>query len=365
MKIIKKYLASAFAVSLVAASPGAFANSIESDQAEALKASSELMEKEAIRLLLFASVLNSRGYDLVEVSPDIEARYNNTRNAVFATLPTSLAVGALFYSANESAEKFESSLRPITLVLRKIAIAVAEAGKASGRFLDAIGVDRLINSSAKSVEASVDLLKPVIKLLVSKGFLVSVGTISMSGVVATSSFLISNSTVEDAVTTSVGGSVARSLLGYDRAVQERVDQLTDDLATVFSMDAKQKSRFKEAFSAEVSRLAIQNDLDPNADYSVDVLKVLNDQKVIPSELALAADALRQMVKMASEQRITQVSEQEKLAHNIDAVIATSVVLEEILNTQKLSREDEKEIALRLINAKKNLELVQLNFKGLD
>jgi hypothetical protein len=109
---------------------------------------------------------------------------------------------------------------------------------------------------------------------------------------------------------------------------------------------------------------VELDLSSNTNMSSGVMKILSEQRLISAEVAIAADALKEMVRQATEARVTTVSDQQKLAANIDAVVAVSAILEEIMDSQRLSREDEKEVAIRLLNAQKNLELVRLNFKGL-
>src|SRR5438045_386587 len=64
----------------------------------AITAANERTQVEALKLLVYASVLSSKIGGVVEVPVEVQKKYNNFRNAVFASLPMSVLTGGVGFS---------------------------------------------------------------------------------------------------------------------------------------------------------------------------------------------------------------------------------------------------------------------------
>jgi len=326
----------------------------------ALQVSKEMMQTEAFKLLVYTSVLSSKVGDVVEVSPAIQGKYNTIRNLVFASLPMSVVGAATVFLAQRSAKEFESVLAPVTALIKFLMNGLVESAKQVWKVSEALRIDKVLEQSGQSLKWSIEALEPILKIFISKGFGISVATVSGSATLGASSFLIWNSRAEGALNYAT----ARSLLGYDRDVKRNVDAAVTDLSEIFSLNAKDEAQFKDALFDEVVKQAIDQKFDRRAKFNVDAVSLLSKKNIISPEQAAAANALRELTTVAMTRRTDKASDQELLIHNIDTVTALCAVLEAMVESGKLSESEEKEVRQLLGNAKRNLKIVQLNFKGL-
>lgn len=342
----------------------AFAAPVESDGPDprALKASTEQVQADAIRLLIHSIVLTNKVGEVVEITPETEAKYASIRNSVFASLPMGLVAAGTLVSLKQSAKQFESVLKPVTEFVKMLARAATESvkrvGQSIGDVMKALKVDVVLEKSVNSSENVWNFIKPVVRLFINKGVGISVLTISGAGVLSGSSFLVYNSTTKDALKN--GRAPARSLLGYNAALEQKLDEVTADLSIVYQFGPEQKSIFKEALANEIIAQAVKTKFDRNAEYKIDAIEIVRSKNLAAPEIIEAALALRESVAIATGGRGLATTDAEILVQSIDIVTATSALLESYLQSGRLSHDDEKQVALMLYNAQQNLELVKVN-----
>jgi len=335
--------------------PMAQAQTATPEQQAGVQASLTVAQRNAMRLLIFTSVLSARtGDDIVKVRPEVRKKYDRLRNSVFASMPVT-SVGLLTgYATKGSFEEFQSVVGAITAVVKFIGRGVIKGLHMSWDLLEKIGIDKILNASGTSSEKVWNFIQPVVKIFITKGALTMSAALSGSAILGASSFMLTHD-AESALTHST----IRSILGEDKALQKQTDAVVVDLSAIFDLNASQQAIFKEALLEEVTKQGIANKFRSDVKYDINIVKILADRNLISREEAVAAELYKKMYDASTSHR-ADLNDLEKLKVQVDAITALSAILEEISLSGRLNAQSDKEVADLLMNTERNLKLIKAN-----
>lgn len=323
----------------------------------AVKASENPARQEALKLLIFSTVLSAKTGNLIEVSPKTRETYNRIRLGVFAPIvmtPFAISVG---FSARQSAKTFESVLAPITAVLRAVAELVAQSGEALWNILEALKIDKSLDWSGDVVKASYEALKPIIEVFISKGALISSGTVSGSAMLGASSFLVLN----DAEVALTHKQVAQ-LLGYDSNLKNKVDLAVTEVGSAFNFDLTNRSLLRDELVNEIYKQAAEKGFDHNAEYTIDVIGLMKKNNLISQEQYMTTLLYQDLYKATALGTLETRPGLERLRDSVDHIAAVCAVLHELIENGKLNKKDRMEALYMHDNALKVLGFIKNNLE---
>jgi hypothetical protein len=312
------------------------------------KASLSLAQEEALNLLVYTTLMTSEVGAIAEIPESIKSKYN-TAAKVFFSSPSIIGggVGVVWMGA-ESFEKLESVFAPITALFRVMANAVTASGELSSEVIEKLIPEWVFESSEKSFDAVASIVQAILKPLFTKGVGYSLGFSSLGLGVSASSFVALNSTGEAMTYDQV-----RSLLGYDKDLQAKINETTSQLSDIFSLSPEKESKFKEDLMNAIIEEGINNDFDTSK-MNVDTFKVLKYQ-LSPAERKVAT-TLGVLYK-ATENK-SSAAEAASLSDQVIKLLGMSAVLETMLETKELTRKQRAEISLRLVNTQDVIKQIQ-------
>jgi hypothetical protein len=324
-----------------------------------VNASTKKIDETVLRALVFNLMLSERAPMIVDIPREVQNRWNSIRVGILGSPFIASTAGGTSALGKSSADKFESISQPITTFFRAIGASVNASGEVSADVARALRIDWVLEQSSVRMERSFDFIKPIVELFVQKGSLYSVGTglgLSSLGI----SFYLAFKDPNEALTISQ----IRSLVGYNAVVMKRIDQAAADLAVMYNVDAAQQAQFKRALFDHLIEMAAKRKFDRNGKYTLDVIDVLKTQGLITNAQWIAARDLSQIVKIATRHPLLKLSEIKTLASRVDLVTSLCAFLEAQVQSERLTREDEREANQLLLDARRNLRLVQTNMQYL-
>ncbi|MCC6276758.1 MAG: hypothetical protein IT289_02455 [Oligoflexia bacterium] len=319
-------------------------------------------QRAALRLLIYNAVLSRKVGGVVEITPEMRAKYTRVRMSVYGS-PSFLVAGAGSWAlAQKGSEKVEFIWRILTNVVRVIAESMERSSRVSWDFFEdiakALKLDVSSEKSADSVRWTWDhLLMPIFNISMNGAVKYWLGA-SAVGTSGYASYLMYSDPQE-----ALNHRVVRKILGKDAQMRKQVESIANEMAGIFLLNPDQQSAFKSALSEEILRQALAKGFDPKTEYQVDVVEILESRQLINSDVASTARSLRAIVQeVATSRPASEVgaSTKDLLSSQLDAIAVLAAQLEEILATGKLSREDRKEALILLEDTKRVLSLVASN-----
>jgi hypothetical protein len=325
-------------------------------------------QTEAIRVLLLASILATKDYfpDVVRVPDEIREKYEVFRSTMTGGGPVvgglGVALVKVSYKSLKEAEFTEAALNRLLAVLRPS----AESAKNSwARFWNMKFMTALGRVSSKSFDSSYQRLQPVINLVFKrgKGSGYALGASAISGALYGSIYLARHNSRE-----IMGNEMARSILGYDEAFDQKLNAVVSKTAAVYSLEPFKQALLRNGIRRELMDLALRNDFrieDEQGNpiqYSIDIIKIMLEQNLIDLEVAEAAERWGKVVNQAwgaDSSRTTL----EALDGSITMVLQVSALLEAMVTTEELPEAVEKEVRLRLAHAQRTIMRLQSNLKN--
>lgn len=290
-------------------------------------------QKLALQVLIAATILDSKGYEFVAVNDEIIKKYGTYKASFLGAVPTSIAGSAAIYTTGEFLKTVESVLAPITALLRGIYSVLQVSSTHLETVLTFLKVDKALELSVDSSKQTYTLLiEPVIKLLITKNTAISSASSAAVGTAGTSSFLLMNDAKEAMTTAQV-----RSLLGQDDLIKSRINQAADSTADIFNLSSQEKDVLKIAIYDNILEQAIKNKFSSDASlYKLDVLEILVSKNLIS---VATADAAKKLRGIANGDIVSEKSQEEVrtlLLQNLDATLALAAVIEQQLNSGKVT-----------------------------
>ena len=322
---------------------------------------SQIAPKESLRLLVFNSLISSRAGKLVSTE-NLEKRISKITKLTYMSVPASVVGGAVSSQAKVLGEVFKSVLAPITALIKAVAASSVAVGEFSSQISTtsskAIHLDQILEFSSKtSVQSYQKIIAPIVAKLVFKGstelFNVLIGVGSLYG-----SFMYVFGDKQN----NVAGDMARSMFGYNRELRMNIDTLTKSLAAVYDIPADKQAVFKEKLFNAMLIEAKRNGFKSDAEYSVDVLKLMAKNNIITTEQAIVANNLKTIADQATEAQVgaEKRDARKELKQNVDTVIVLTAILEEIYENGNLSSADKANAKKMLVHAHANLNLINYN-----
>jgi hypothetical protein len=354
-----KALATKNPTNVVPAAPKAPENKI----VDRVEASLPAAQSEAIRILLLASILAQKDYfpGVIEVPEHVREKYELFRSAFTGGALITGSVGGGFgyvtYQSIKHTEFTKDSLNRLWQMLKP-------AAESSRRGWNLFWNNKIVNAVGKSVgkssERSYESIRPMLKLVFRKGTAYSVGSSVLGGSLAMSVYLARHNARE-----AMRSEMARSLLGYDREFDRKLDSLIERTALVYTVEPFQKALLKNGLRRELMDLAIRNDFRTEDDkgnpyeYKVDVVKIMLEQNIIDPEVAEVAERLSKLAEQAWGTNAIRTTT-EALDGSIATVLEISALLESIVESEQLPEAIEKEVRQKLANTKKTIVRLQNN-----
>ncbi len=317
--------------------------------------SNKQVNEQAIKLLILNTILSQEAKEILEVTPEIRHKYENFRVFLIGSAQVGLLGAGAVGLGVESSEKFDSLLAPLNYFYKKLAFAVKQSVENTWRVSEAIQFDASFRASGNILEASVEALTPLLKLFFRGDFLLSSGTISVSGLFSASSYTSFNH-IEDALSHEQ----VRSLLSYDTEVKKKTDRISDELSSMFDLTIEQKIQLKELILREALNTAIENEFIFDKDMTIDLIPAMTKEGLISKHTAMAVEVLKEIYLIATKQATTITSDEEIL-QNFDVMLSLAAILDAQLKNESLSRERKREIRQELADTVQTIKKVQENF----
>ncbi len=312
-----------------------------------------------LNLLIAATMVEQKFGGLIPVSEQIANRYNKMKSSYLGTVPTIIAGSAATFLGNESSKRVEFLLKPLTALLRASGRAITFSGEQVEIFSRSTGLDKVLEKSSNVATWSVEeIIIPIAKLFLRGNLKIASGAVSASAVFAGSVTFMTNNSNEIMTWAS-----ARSLLGQDKAMNNRVDALVHDMSTIFNLTPSDAAKLKLAIYDEALRQAISHKFseDPSK-YSLDVIEVMSSQKLITADAAKAIGKLREVTTSMSASQDTAATIA-IIRDNVDSAIDLAALLAQQLATNTALKSDKqlvKELERMLGSLVAKLSLIGFN-----
>lgn len=315
-------------------------------------ASVTLTQKEVLKLLVYTSLISNEVGPIVEVPKHIRKKYNTIAKSVpFSPSILVGGVGATYMGVN-SLRKLTSVYDTVTEIFQLMAHFIEASADFSSETLENLIPKWMVDSSEKSYKNTVNFVKVALKPFFTAGVGYAVGFISVAGLVSASSY-IATTDADEAMTIDV----IRSLLGYDQELQMNINKAVDQLSGIFSLSAEKEAAFKEAIFSKIIEEGMRTDFNSQA-MNINILEILSPF-ISESELKVV-NGFTAIYEATND--VTSGPEAISLEDEVNKLLAISAVLETILETKNLTRNQRKEIALRLVNANHTIKQIKRNLK---
>lgn len=324
----------------------------------------ELAQKTALKLLLLNSILYSRYGEIAEIPAEVRHTYASVRAALGLTIPAAFVAGGVVFSSKRMAKEFESVIAPLMRLIRFLGGLVYDSVHGSYQSsydsLDAVGVIKLLKtSSEKVIEPIFEAIKKIILKSIPQGSgWLSLGASGVS-LLGSSGYLVFKT--EETVLTH---NAARSLLGYNKAFQGKLDDLVTDLTDVFGLAVENQSKFKEVMGNEIIQVAIENQFERDAKYDIDMISLLEKEKLVKSEILVQVKAFQNIYDHATTSNKAAGAQAVVAGDNdrttFKVMVALAEILESYLTEKPLSIEDEKEVRFLLGRVGDSIKIIEAN-----
>ncbi len=261
------------------------------------KATLSEAQQTAAKLLLYSIIFSEEAGDLVEIPREGPRTGYNGSVKTTALAPVTLVIGGV--TIFMSAQSFEAV--KIALPFIKVLIkASAEAMKASGDMIEAsakaIKLDWSSEQSGKSFDfAWKNFIRPTLDLMYKFGVHYSAGSAAGTSLLFSSGYSSFNNS-EDILTHEM----ARSLLGYNKALNTSLEAKLKELGGLYDIPAEKlpilKRSMRDALVAEAERNQFRRD----AKYDLDLVKLMGEKEIISKPEYEASQAMGELVRRMSE-----------------------------------------------------------------
>ena len=325
---------------------------MDQSNSAAIENANTLLQEKALKVLILNAVIGAESGTLLDVPTAVRDRWDTIRLSTVGFIQVAAAGIGTFYMGQASSKEFQSVLAPLTYLVKIISHLVTVSANQLTFSLEKIGVDVLLRSSGESLETVIKSLTQVFASFITKGGIISSTTISASGFFASSTFAWFTNTNE--VLTYEN---ARSLLGYDKELQKRIDRLTFSLSQLLDFNGDQSATLKRIIENELIRVGIEKQFAQDADYQINLVPPMLEAGLINSKTAAAINGLNELYQIATKNQIEGL-EPGSLGESVNVLVALSAILESQLGQENLDRQMEKEIRQQLADVQKTLKLVQ-------
>jgi hypothetical protein len=240
------------APNVVPAAPAAPQNKI----VDRIEASLPTAQNEAIRILLLASILAQKDYfpTVIEVPERVRERYESFRSAFTGgALVTGLVGTGFGYVAYQSIKQTEFTKESLNRLWQMLKPAAESSRRGWNLFWNNKIVNAIGKSVGRSSERSYESVKPMLKFIFRKGTAYSVGSSVLGGSLTMSVYLARHNARE-----AMRSDMARSLLGYDREFDRKLNALVARTALVYTIEDYQMAALRNGLRRELMDLAIKN-----------------------------------------------------------------------------------------------------------
>lgn len=316
-------------------------------------------DRQAAQLVIYSTILSQEAGELVEIPVEVRAKYNSVAKTIGMSIPIGGAGFGFLYFFNRSLNKLEFIYAPLTILVRWLGVQFRAALDTSGRISTAIfdnGFARRIQRlSFDSLEYTYDwIIMPIAHAISRKGSSYVAGTAVFGGSIYSSYKIVTNEVEE-----ILDSNKARSLLGYNKALEAKLEAQVDELSQVYAIADTNKNKAKEALKDALIEQGIKNEFRDDVEYQIDVIDALQNKGLISDEVALSGRLLETVAKQALKHDVTK-TDLERLKSSTAIVLALSAQIESLLLSGKLSEESEM-LARQLLANSKNT-ITKLNAK---
>jgi hypothetical protein len=335
----------------------------ETSAMKRIEATDPTAQEEAIRLLLLGNILASKDYlpHVIDVPDRIREKYETLRSSVLGGgLVGGLTTAAFVALTYKSITETEISNKSLNAAWAKLKPSAEWSGRQWTAFWNLKMVRALGRITDKSSTWSSDKIRPVFKLIFTKGMGYAAGSSVAGSSLATSIYLYRNDSRE-----IMSSATARYLLNYDEAFNRKLDDLVSKAAAIYTLEPYKQALLRNGIRTELMRQAIEKEFrteDAEGQpivYSVDLVKLMLSQNMIDLEIADAAERLQKIADLAWEHG-GQLSTVERLGASVQTIIEIAALLESILETESLPEAMEMQVRQKLANTQKTLALLRNN-----
>lgn len=316
-------------------------------------------QKLNLNLLIMATITDQKIAGIVKIDEKVAARYQSLKASYLGSVPTTIVGGAASYLGQESSRKVEFIIAPLTALLRSSGRALTASGEALDYFSKLTGLDIVLRKSFDSSQRSIEqIILPILKVFVNRYTALSSGTSSASGIFAGSIYLMFHD-ANDVMTSDM----ARSVLGQNKVILARVDNLISDATAILNLNAAAQAKLKVDIYDEAVRQGVANNFsDDPSKYSLDVISMMQKSGSVSAETAQAVQKLRSLTQdlglLAPAESIRQ-----SVLENVDMALHLAALLEtQLISGQIRDPRLRAEIQRMLGGVAEKLMLIGYNFK---
>lgn len=327
----------------------------------ATEASQNIVQKEAARLLLFASLISVETGEIIEVSRDVRIKYHAAFASTVAPIPLTVSGGIIAYLTKKSFRDLNFVFASLNNLLSLLRQSVTKSVNTLSSILD----NAAFRASFKtSVELSASLAvsiynatRPFVKLVFNRGFGLASGTSTASSSLSGMSFMMFHD-----VEAALDYNTVRYLLGYNKKVSARLDKIISDLSSVYNLDTRNREILRDVLRDAMIEQAARNDFRDDAEYDVNVIGLMAEREIISTDLAAVTHGLQALFIKSTQYYPTNVTGLQALVKDLETIAMLGAVIEEYLNKGVLSEARAKEAQMMLGNLERTMNIVRRNFQ---
>lgn len=315
---------------------------------------------EIARLIIFNSMIQAQIGEITQISDKVAKKYDKYQTSILAPVTLVLGIGATYGLGASAAEKLQSILEPINVMIKVVMTSIRKgitvSSEVTEQVLKALKIDKVLDVSSEYMDQVIKTLKTVSAAYSGKGSLTLSASSGAGSSLSLSAFVFFNDTNE-----ALKQDVVKKLLGYNKEVDARVDKLVKNLSFVYAIPAEKSTQIKDALKNAMIAEAEKHEFITSDNAKIDVIAILLENGLVSPSQASAAAALDALIESKSSTTISV--DPTKLITNIKVTLALMALLEEAQNSGKIADTAISQEADRILGAaQRNLKRIDVSWK---